>query len=215
MRRCTLCDEICGESTVFGPEYCALVESQETCLASTENLVLMPSVGALNSSHVMIVPRVHYRNFASTPPSFDLELEGLKARIKEFAKQEYGWDMIFFEHGAGTGSDTSGSCIDHAHIHAIRSIPRFQDALHRSLDTLIESDASEIRQIADLSSGYLCFESSSSRLYIANNPSVPPQYFRASYARAQGGPLMWNWRFDIRIGEVKNVVRSFVRLKEA
>lgn len=208
MRQCSLCDEIGGSSSHFGDDYCDLVESGSTCIACTNTFIVVPSIGALNESHVMIVPRFHTKSLAENIAESVSELAQLMQCLSEFAARKYEWRLVFFEHGTGNAVDTSGACVEHAHLHVVRAVPGLGKLLLDASWTPLLS-IRDLSMVADRSHGYLYFRDDTGNSFVLNNPRVQPQHFRKCYSALQGGSAAWNWRLNFRLSALRSVVDTY------
>jgi ATP adenylyltransferase len=213
MSQCTLCSEICGDATPFGDDYNELVYSGSNVIFGSNSFVLLASIGPLNESHVMIVPRAHVMGMASLPNK-SLELRLIKEYIRCYVRRLYGWEMTFFEHGTGGCSESMIACVAHAHLHALRCVPGIETLLHCAIPTIQKVNQERFFELADQELGYVFFEDALGTGYLANRPLVPPQFIRRLYAQAQGVPHKWNWRFDYRVDEVRDVLTSYDRFSQ-
>lgn len=210
--RCTICEELGGDGAAFGQAYEDLVVAERNVVASTASLVVLPSVGPLNDSHVLIVPTCHVHSFAEMPSTIELELAQLKERMNQFTTSVHRWPLVFFEHGAGRGEDSSGACVQHAHIHAIRWVEGLDESLVKLIGLESLPEYSKLFQRADTRNGYACYEDRTGHVWLKNSPRLAPQLFRALYASAQGCPLEWNWRLNYRVNAIEQVLQSYAGL---
>ena len=210
MKVCTLCDELQGDSsTAVSMSYAAIIESGQSRLASSRSFSVVPSLGALNESHVMVVPFEPLTCLANLTDSAWVALITLQSSLRQFCRVEHDWTLILFEHGAGSGADTSGACVEHAHLHVIRALGDFRSALAEVAPLVQLPQAASLRQLANTASGYVCLWDLDESVWIANDPGLPPQYFRFLYSRLSGNPAVWNWHSDPRFKKVEAVIRAY------
>jgi hypothetical protein len=114
-----------------------------------------------------------------------------------------------FEHGAGRADGKTVCTVDHAHLHLV---PARVDVLPRLLR---EYHWQEVAPgFGDLSAAagvgeYLYYQTPSSRCFVlpARETAFESQYLRRVFVEAIDRRREWNWRRDLRIGEVEEAYR--------
>lgn len=208
--KCSICNEVKGlASGVPWASYSRIVESGAHVVAESDAFIVVPSVGALNETHVLIVPRRHVNNIASLSQSEFKELKWIKASLVTFGKDTLEKKLIFFEHGAGTEVDSSGSCVEHAHLHVIAAVSGLRELLeeHRHFVNLPSFEA--VAEVANTKQGYAILQDQDDSVAIANVPNMAPQLFRRLYSQIQKSPDVWNWRIDPRLDEMRRVIAKY------
>ncbi len=95
----------------------------------SDNFILIPDIAPISTDHLLLVPKNHFRSFASLPVSFSEEFERIVSEtINKMQKFHPGSEIIAFEHGMGTIDEQiimCGGCsrTEHAHLH-ILPIPK-------------------------------------------------------------------------------------------
>lgn len=209
---CNICKELAGiGADECGEDYQKLIQSGDNILFSSNNFVIVPSVGPLNTTHAMLVPLSHRNSFAELSPSALHEAASLLDRMQEHIKNKLGKKLFFFESGAGQLTTHSGGCITHAHIHCITESSHFFDRLSAevSISPTKEMDFTE----ADKKHGYIWFRDSSGNCFICNNPLLPSQFLRYVYAQCTNSPNIWNWRRHTNFTKVQEVVSAYKGIK--
>lgn len=213
---CTVCSELAGKAEPYlGSSYKSLIESGRNILLNGENFVVLPSVGALNPSHALVVPREHLFSFSMLPQEQiikDIPLIKIALRSVNHSK---GVNVVFFEHGMGGSSDSSGACISHAHLHVIADIETLELNLRNSIQFVNIPSFAVIKDLASKEEGYVVFENALGNVGLSNRPDLPSQFFRRMYALTARKPAVWNWRVDRQSLYTKQVVEHYVGLKEA
>jgi len=212
---CNLCSEISGEvAQECGPDYANLVAMNKNILFSSENFIVIPSVGPLNNTHVMLVPKKHVNNFAELSTA-EID-EGLKIleNLNLYVSKKLNHPLFFFESGAGSRVDHSGGCITHAHIHCVAYQADFFNKISEevNLSAIKAGDYSS----ADKYLGYIWILNEKLEAYICNNPLLPSQFLRYLYSQCGKEPSSWNWRKNIRpllIIEVIEIYKNFTMQK--
>lgn len=204
---CGLCHEVGGSSiNIESKKYAKLVESKRNIIYQTLNFCVVPSFGALHETHVLIVPRKHVFSMAQIAENWT-ELNAIKQKIQSFVLEKCGNNVVFFEHGTGLREDTSGGCIDHAHLHSIESNAEF----NKSVLSVIASKNFQKSNLsfANVEEGYLYFQDVFQSEWIVNTPRLPSQFFRQLYSKSNINVKVWNWRNHMNIGMIENVLRFY------
>lgn len=212
---CSICLEIRRiPNVITGSKYGQLISSGVNVLFEDDNFLVLPSIGAINESHVLLVPTSHFASIGSMPNRFHKDLEKVKSAVRTLNRLRKNRDIMFFEHGTGLHYDCSGSCISHAHLHAIW----FEPEVFRELNSYAEFRSlcppNNLYSAADTANGYLFCELPNGSSWLANSPNVPPQLFRRLYSRVGGKVLVWNWRSDRRIEVVHKAIDYYHGLRD-
>ncbi|HDZ7393716.1 TPA: HIT domain-containing protein, partial [Escherichia coli] len=129
---CGICDEINGISLIKG--YDEIVNDKKNIIAETNDFLIVPSIGPLNNSHVMLIPKRHINSFAALDRDTRSNGKEILRELNEFIIHQSGRSLIFFESGAGENIDRSGGCISHAHIHCVYYTQEFENALNKEIN---------------------------------------------------------------------------------
>lgn len=205
---CNICKELAGLcAEECGRDYQELVVAKRNVIVSGKNLVVIPSVGPLNNSHVMLVPRIHANSFAELPQREQEEALIILNKLQQHVNKKTGLKLFFFESGAGELTDHSGGCISHAHIHCIAESPDFFNRLTQEvvLTPVLPGDYSG----ADKKQGYIWFMSSAGKAFVCNKPLLPSQFLRYVYAQGTKSPNIWNWRRHTNFPSIKEVINTY------
>lgn len=207
---CNLCNEVYKDSSnLFDDYYSNLMARQKNILMETEFFIVIPSFGPLDKSHVMIVPKVHVNNFAVISDDKADQVSLIISLLNRYHLEEIGSPLVFFESGAGTCTGHSGGCITHAHIHCVAYSEKFQPLL---FDEIALSEMKKC-SILDTEHGYVWFKNEKGISFYCNRPLLPSQFLRYLYLKSKGGNQKWNWRRNIDIEGIKNVISNYSRLK--
>lgn len=207
---CSICNELLGIGKSFEQAaYAEIVKLGQTILYTTENFSIIPSLGAINKSHILIVPHQHLLSFASVSQEHSDELYFIKEKLQKYNVDCSGQPLLFFEHGTGVTQNNSGACVEHAHLHGIFEIEGFHSAILSEVEMANLSNHKELHSRADIQNGYVYYEDSSKTCWLANNPDVPSQYFRFCYARISNSELEWNWKKHGNIASVNEVISYY------
>lgn len=201
---CGICDEINGISFIEG--YDKIVGDKKNIIAETNDFLVVPSVGPLNNSHVMLIPKHHVNSFASIDREIRHEAREILRRLNEFMVNQTGRPLIFFESGAGENIDHSGGCIFHAHIHCVYHTQEFESALNKEINfTKINNKELNF----DTRNGYVWYMNNGYHEFICNNPLLPSQFLRYLYSSSNSIHGNWNWRRDNNINGVMKVIDNY------
>jgi hypothetical protein len=213
---CTLCEELAGKADPYlGRAYGTLIESGDNLLLDAGGFAVLPSVGALNASHALVVPKEHVCSFAMLPRErLSVELPPILLALRE-VNASAGAAPVFFEHGMGSVVDTSGACVAHAHLHAVADAHGFEQSLRRDIRFVNIPALALIKDLASKEEGYVAFESATGEAGLANRPNLPSQFFRKVYAAAAGAPEIWNWRMDAQPKNTRRVTEYYRPLRAA
>ena len=198
---CGICLEVKGDSTI--PGYKNIVHLGRNIISETNGFLLIPSVGPLNESHVMLVPKRHVNAFGGLSENELKEALNILHQLNSFVKNNKNKSLIFFESGAGTNIDHSGGCIYHAHIHCVCYTKEFEDALLKEIPFVT---ANILHYDVDHKNGYVWFMNNQSNQYICNNPLLPSQFLRYLYANTNSINISWNWRRDNNVSGINKVI---------
>lgn len=205
--RCLICQEIDGDGSGFEQKnYRLLVEQKKNIIFQTDSFVLLPSIGPLNESHILIVPKLHIKSFSTLSEQAELELSEIKQKIRAHGLLNGDKKFIFFEHGTGDNGDTSGGCVDHAHVHAIWDHSKVFDVFVKEMRLVKIPEQIPFKLLADVKNGYVYAENHNGVQFIRNNPDVPSQFFRKLYASVDTSIEVWNWRSFFNFKGIEKVI---------
>lgn len=205
---CGICDEINGISLIKG--YDEIVSDKKNIIAETNDFLIVPSIGPLNNSHVMLIPKRHINSFAALDRDTRSNGKEILRELNEFIINQSGRSLIFFESGAGENIDRSGGCISHAHIHCVYYAQEFENALNKEINfKKIEGENLSF----DIKNGYVWYMSNSYDEFLCNKPLLPSQFLRYLYSNANLIHGNWNWRRDNNISGVLEVIDNYADFK--
>jgi diadenosine tetraphosphate (Ap4A) HIT family hydrolase len=190
--------------------YSAAIKDGENIILQTDNFVVIPSLGPLNNTHAMLIPKQHVNSFASLPVTLQTQGMEILRKLSQHAltKNE---ELIFFESGAGLLMSHSGGCVTHAHIHCIKKNEHFERELKEEV-TLTKTEGDDFSQ-ANTDLGYIWYRNEKDEAYLCNNPLLPSQFLRYLYAKPQGNDTRWNWRKNVNIPVVMKVLSFYKKEK--
>ena len=205
---CGICDEINGISLIKG--YDKIVTAKKNIITETNDFLVVPSVGPLNNSHVMLIPKHHVNSFAVLDQDTRKKGKEILKKLNEFIIHQYNSSLIFFESGAGENIDHSGGCIFHAHIHCVYYTPEFEVALNKEID-FKKTNSTDLN--FDTKNGYVWYMNNSYNEFLCNKPLLPSQFLRYLYSNANSIHGNWNWRRDNNITGVLEVIKAYENFK--
>ncbi len=162
-------------------------------VASTEDRVVLPTIGCLTEGYLLYMPRDHTLAFADFDEvglkSSEADLEALRADLQ----RRYG-PVLLAEHGPRE-CDLGAGCCDHAHMHLIpvpdtaRVQARYEEVggAAKSFGTLQECLAS-----IETAYVYLSPEPGVHQVWPAD--AFPRQWVRRVCAAEHGRAEAWDWR---------------------
>lgn len=206
-----LCTELSGStSTEFSRTYEG--DPPSRTLLETTNFAIVVDLSPLVEGHLLVVPRKHYRNFASAMREYRQEAVQITQRARDWVRRTYG-SVALFEHGS-TSDQSGGSCIDHAHIHVL-PVPSTGLAAVMRRDGLALAVLPEIAswaQIAEPSRPYLLCSDGELSVVAFPPTRVRRQYLRSAAAEALGIPdPEWDWSLVVRRDLLRRTVRRYRR----
>ncbi len=208
MSACRLCREL----SLNDP-----AESWNKPLINLGSLVALPSLGALVSGWLLLVPKQHAISLGALQDSELTNLNRLKNEIAWRLQRRYG-SVCAFEHGPSRDNCLVGCGVDHAHLHLV---PLSFDLCLAAAPFLPPGVVWSQGSFADCQSAhqkghdYLYLEQPIGCGRIATHPAFGSQLFRRAIAARLGMPHKFNWReypalsnVLATIGEVKTWASS-------
>jgi ATP adenylyltransferase len=170
---------------------------QWTIVAETEDLVAVPSVGALIPGWLLVVPKRHVLSFGV----LDARIRGRLSSQAEMIAEQWqvsAGPLTWFEHGPAEDRGTAGCGIDHAHLHLVPAVGLDLLAGARELfPWLAFEEVSGLAAAAlPVSRGlsYLYLRTDNGRSWLAASRDVPSQAFRRVIAHQQGRADEYDWK---------------------
>lgn len=212
MLDCPICFEIAGEiHQNHNEEYAKLILSKSHILWSDENISIIPSIGALNDTHVLIVPNRHVEAMCELN---SIELQSVMT-AKKMLDELFNNCVIYFEHGSCIkNKETSASSIVHAHLHALclendESLKTWFAKFFKAT----ELDFSNISSIcSDLKTNYIFYQGLDKKGLITYSDFFESQILRREISKYT--KVEWNWRTYTNINLVNSVIRKYEILKD-
>ncbi len=197
MANCTLCQELDGVPTGINSAYGELIIDFENIIFKTDDLFVVPSLGALSIGHILLCPIRHIHSFRQLAmPDIYKFIERLRNRLSSILDQ----DIVVFEHSNGLDAQCRSACVDHAHLHFVPSKKNFSNLIQVPM---INANRFFDLGRTDLAYTYL-MDADGSEYVLHENES---QYLRKVWCAANGGQT-WNWRLDHNINEVRATIKE-------
>jgi diadenosine tetraphosphate (Ap4A) HIT family hydrolase len=201
-------NEYCPDSECpFCPQHLRTSGSNfDQVLAYGPKVHLLPALGMLVPGYLLVATEDHVLSTAELGPSALGDLAQWLNLTVERLGQEFGHYFIF-EHGS-SGSEASGACVGHAHLHLVP----LADELFRHLKT-----AAPWRKLADYESlaafvghGYAYLAVDGNHLVLPE-PRLGSQWVRRQIGEWLGRPD-WDWALYRGDSELEYTLRSLCRV---
>lgn len=191
---CPFCLEF---SDVEASEFRALVSSARLgsrIYEENDHFVTMAGLGAFSAGYIMLLPVSHVRSFALLRPDLLATADDLIERVSQVHEETFGRGVMF-EHGSMAGSGDGGGCIDHAHIHWMRTdAPVLRELRGAGLgETTVIDTLLALPDLVGLDRPYILCRQYGSTVVIRLHQRVPSQFMRRLIARLEGHPMTWDW----------------------
>lgn len=166
-----------------------------------ENFVIVPALGPFAPGYLMLVTIDHHRAFAELSNHMRERASRLTRAVRRSLENEYGLDVIVFEHG-GSSDSPAGSCIDHAHLHFMPAVG---------------SAAREIIAALGLGPALLHVLAGAPYVFVIDNAgngfggavgALPGQYVRRVIAEAMGFRDEWDYLAFPRLEVVRATIEA-------
>lgn len=209
---CVFCN---SKNTTFGntPEFKRIIEDKlcSRILFETENFAIFPSVGQIVEGYLLIMPKTHVSAISNLKKELLDELEYVYSEVKSILKKHYA-EPIFFEHGVCRSHyEFNGSCVDHAHIHAVPAPVNVSKELKK------DYKYTKINSVADLGkyegTNYLYIDDISGDKLILEANDIPSQLIRYRIADELNMPSKGDWYLYPGKDEMLNTIKKLSGVK--
>ena len=193
---CEFCTEFSGYlddnspiRKIFGPP----LSGSPRLLYETDDFAVIVGLGQIVEGYLLILPKRHYFSMAFLSEELLQKLEELKIDTRKKMKSVYG-DVVFFEHGATSGSNGAGRCVDHAHLHVLPLQINIENKLANDLNgEEMMSYSNGLRLRAENDQPYLYYENQHGKKFIFDVYNLKSQYLRKVIALELGLKERWDW----------------------
>jgi len=168
----------------------------DKAIIETSNLIVIPALGHFIDGYLLICSRKHLYNFGEADSDTFQDFVRIKKFVAQLLNEVYHKRPVFFEHGPSPDRKHAGSCLIHAHMHAVPvEIDAPPSYISENLKGFSIGHIEELRKQADLKNPYFYFECSDGSMYIYEEPILECQYGRKVIAQQQGIKNdFWDWR---------------------
>lgn len=135
---CFLC-EIAKHPKITTYDHNIRAKFVDMVVYETENFVVIPGLGPIDSGYLMIMPKEHYLSLAQVPKAQMNEYHEVEEDIYWILKNLYGAKTFFYEHGTAPGGAVGLKSIVHAHVHCMIENPLNDDYKKMYRMHLVES----------------------------------------------------------------------------
>jgi diadenosine tetraphosphate (Ap4A) HIT family hydrolase len=197
-RQCELCAEIEGRPSRFSRIYES--ELVDRSVATTQNFVVLPSLGQISDAHLMIVSKSHFTATANLDGTLRSELQDLLRRVKSWMEETAHPNVVIFENGDPQGFGKMACSVSHLHVHLV-STPRPITNLRRGLGLLGGQPIIGATELPRISESYSWVEFAQGDAVIIPRP-LPSQTLRKLIAH-EVGQQEWDWR---KVGQERQLI---------
>ncbi len=158
----------------------------------TDHFVVVPTVGMLVPGWLLIISKKHHANLASLSKVEVQDFLHARDITKDLLQRTFGMPL-FFEHGPCLKQQNAGSCIDHAHYHAVPWPKDLMPLVSRDFKWNLVGNFNAVQKSYTAEGAYLLYENHDGEMFCSHPKKVPSQYFRQVIAREIGRPNDWDW----------------------
>lgn len=181
------------------------LEAESSVIYEDENIFVTPDIAPVMVGHFLIVAQQHINSFGNADEKTYSSMQAAKKFLIE--KIYHSHNVLFWEHGAVI-SHSAGSCIDHAHIHAIPlpvslDIDNYLDSMDFLNATKHSLEYDSLRETASNEQPYISYEYGSGEGYYRCVDWMPSQFFRLMLSKYQ--VQEYNWKLRIKDKESINL----------
>lgn len=165
-------------------------------IIQTADFFVVPAMGQFTEGYVLICTKEHFLNLGNMDPVLFNRFLDLKEQVRTLLFEEYGRKPAFFEHGPASNLKRGGSCVDHAHLHAIPvdlSVP--PTWVSENLEGGKIDNMNAIVDYAKTGKPYFFLECPDGTMYLYDAVALPCQYGRQIFAREYGVLENWDWHY--------------------
>jgi diadenosine tetraphosphate (Ap4A) HIT family hydrolase len=199
---CEFCTEVRGIPSRFSRLYSGYLRTR--ILTETENFLVLPSLGQLGVTHLLLVSREHATAVSSLSQQLREELGELIRLLSWYFTKRFGLKALVFENGDPLGFGNTSCSISHLHVHVV-GVRHVSLALSESMKLF---EASHIGGLDDLRRCHTAY----SYVELSGNHWLIDRQMRSQTIRrliaGSDGSLAWNWREVGRERKLIEIVHS-------
>lgn len=203
MFKCELCAEIAGLPSRFASIY--REDDWGRIILTSENFVVLPSIGQLGEGHLMIVSKAHHTAVAQLDIRSREELVVVSNRVRTWMQSRIAQHVVLFENGDPAGNGRMGCTISHLHVHLVAS-NRPMTGLQMAFGLLGAECIRGLDALPRLRDAYSCIEFASAEGLLVRR-RLPSQTLRKVVAD-QLGSKRWDWRLAGQEQQLLELVRT-------
>lgn len=210
---CPICSELEGIPHInHCKEYSNIIQNKKQILWQNNLFSIIPSLGPLNSGHLLIIPNRHVLSFSNLDSNEYILFNKIKTSLREFNLKVFNLMTEFFEHGTGCSVNLGGSCISHAHWHSLPVTDSVINILGAKIvmTEIFENDL--FTKFSNSKEGYLFVEDWTGRQWFNNAEIFPSQFMRKYYAKLFQMKCPWDWRQYPNIDQVNLIIKNYHNL---
>jgi len=181
-------------------------------LYKTRNFFVVPALGQMGiEGYVLVCSNEHHIGIGGMPDQLNPELEDIVEITRNKIKDNYGPNVVVFEHGPKMACKRSGACLDHAHLHVVPTSVDILQALSTDFKPEETNGFGRLKDLYDSDKPYLFLETQSRERYLFEvTIQVPSQYLRQIIAE-EIGTKKWDWRTN---KDLKTFEKTMSNLKD-
>lgn len=206
-KKCCFCEEINGKS-LWQDYNEKLVKKGKNLIYKSDNFIIVPTFGALNESHALIIPLRHLYSIAEIDYNEKNELEIIKNILRNYIKENSNRETIFFEHGSGSKGNYHGACLTHAHLHVIATKYELINKME-NLNLKRISNEEFYKKDGTKDYGYIFYENIDGNFYINTKDIFPSQIMRQYISKYLTNKNEWDWRIYNKLEDILAVLKYY------
>lgn len=176
--------------------FCNQKKMKEEILFSSDNFFIVPAVGSFVPYYLLLTTKKHIHPFGTSFKTTKINKEFLELRKKteRFYKKIGIKKWIYYEHGAGIGQ-SSGCCVDHAHIHLLPFDKNIVKIIQQFLGKpkIIKKYSELYKLHPQKMNGYLLVEENE-KIFIWPEPMIVSQFVRRIIAEKINKGDKYDWK---------------------
>jgi diadenosine tetraphosphate (Ap4A) HIT family hydrolase len=179
---------------------------EESIVFEDEHIFVIPDIAPLVVGHFLIVAKKHYNSFGNADDSVYRSLTLAKDFLDNLVFRDV--DFFLFEHGAVV-EQTAGTCIDHAHMHALpfrgkeMDIENYLDQSGFITTIKVVADRGTLSQYATQKQPYIFYETRKGGKWAYPVGQLPHQFLRMMITAFR--PVKYNWKLQYQTAESKHL----------
>lgn len=178
-------------------------------VVETKNFYVVTALGQFVEGYVLICTKNHYLNMGALDNNMANELHILKEKVTKMFQEIYNKKAIFFEHGAASRKNSEGTCVDHAHLHAI-PLEKYDLGVFSSEYLIKNNKLQSLKDYSKTGNPYFYIEGANGKSELFDAILMPCQYGRRVIARLVNKKNYWDWR---KYKFIANMIKTTRQIK--